>query len=188
MKRNEPGFTLIELLIVVAIIGILAAIAIPNFLEAQVRAKVAHVHSDMVTMATALEAYRVDYDMYPLDADDDPPGPGFDCGICLIPLTTPVAFITTIPHDIFNKYGNVSHPATEYAWISLQPDQGYGYPPLMDIIHQYVSRRGWGIASCGPDQWWDFSFYIADKGAIYDPSNGTVSTGDIMRTDKGKIE
>ncbi|MDX2177491.1 MAG: prepilin-type N-terminal cleavage/methylation domain-containing protein [Candidatus Sumerlaeia bacterium] len=59
------GFTLIELLIVVAIIAILAAIAVPNFLEAQVRSKVSRAKADMRSMATALEAYRVDNNSYP---------------------------------------------------------------------------------------------------------------------------
>ena len=58
------GFTLIELLIVVAIIAILAAIAVPNFLEAQTRAKVARVKADMRTLATALESYYVDHNNY----------------------------------------------------------------------------------------------------------------------------
>ncbi|PKO17398.1 hypothetical protein CVU37_07850 [candidate division BRC1 bacterium HGW-BRC1-1] len=63
VKRNHSparGFTLIELLIVVAIIAILAAIAVPNFLEAQVRSKVSRVKADMRTLATAIESYTVD--------------------------------------------------------------------------------------------------------------------------------
>src|SRR5687767_11253654 len=63
------AFTLIELLIVVAIIAILAAIAVPNFLEAQTRAKVSRARADMRTEATALEMYRLDSNMYPRPFD-----------------------------------------------------------------------------------------------------------------------
>ena len=63
---TQKGFTLIELLIVVAIIAILAAIAIPNFLEAQVRAKIARARSEMRNLGTAMEAYYVDNNWYPV--------------------------------------------------------------------------------------------------------------------------
>ena len=61
----KKAFTLIELLIVVAIIAILAAIAVPNFLEAQVRSKVSRVKADIRSQATAIESYCVDNNCYP---------------------------------------------------------------------------------------------------------------------------
>ena len=64
--KTTRAFTLIELLIVVAIIAILAAIAVPNFLEAQTRAKVSRVQADMRSAAVAIEAYYVDVNRYPI--------------------------------------------------------------------------------------------------------------------------
>ena len=65
MRKTPGGFTLIELLIVIAIIGILAAIAIPNLLNAVQRGKQKRTMSDMRSLATAIEAYDVDNATYP---------------------------------------------------------------------------------------------------------------------------
>jgi type II secretion system protein G len=67
-KRNAKGFTLIELLIVVAIIGIIVAIAIPNLLNAIQRAKQKRSMADMRSAGTAAEAYAVDFNHYPAAA------------------------------------------------------------------------------------------------------------------------
>jgi len=67
--KNEKGFTLIELLVVIAIIGILAAIAIPQFSEYRKRGFDARSKSDLRNVATAEEAYFVDYEKYLACAD-----------------------------------------------------------------------------------------------------------------------
>ena len=68
LKRDSKGFTLIELLIVVAIIGIIAAIAIPNLLNAIDRGKQKRTMADMRSLGTAVESYAVDNNVYPVAA------------------------------------------------------------------------------------------------------------------------
>jgi prepilin-type N-terminal cleavage/methylation domain-containing protein len=60
MRRNQQGFTLIELLVVIVIIGILAAMALPNFVKAREKAKEAEVKSNIHSIQIALERYAVD--------------------------------------------------------------------------------------------------------------------------------
>ncbi len=60
LKSGKKGFTLIELMVVIVIIGILVAIALPNFIAAQDRAKIASVKANMHTMQTCAETYAVD--------------------------------------------------------------------------------------------------------------------------------
>jgi general secretion pathway protein G len=63
--RRQKGFTLIELLIVVAIIGIIAAIAIPNLLNAINRGRQKRTMADIRSIATAIESYQVDFNFFP---------------------------------------------------------------------------------------------------------------------------
>ena len=64
--KSQTGFTLIELLIVVAIIGIIAAIAIPNLLNAIDRGKQKRSMADIKTLGTAVESYSIDVNFYPI--------------------------------------------------------------------------------------------------------------------------
>ena len=64
LHTREGGFTLIELMIVVAIIGILAAIAIPNFLRFQLRSRVGEGKTNIAAIRTAEEAYAAEYATY----------------------------------------------------------------------------------------------------------------------------
>jgi type II secretion system protein G len=67
--RDCKGFTLIELLIVVAIIGIIAAIAIPNLMNAADRSKQARTMADIKQVGQAIELYQTDHNYYPTSAD-----------------------------------------------------------------------------------------------------------------------
>ena len=67
--RYQKGFTLIELLIVVAIIGIIAAIAIPNLLNAIDRGKQKRTMADLRSLGTACESYAIDNNVYPVAGD-----------------------------------------------------------------------------------------------------------------------
>src|SRR2546430_10599908 len=67
-RRGQAGFTLIELLIVVAILAILAAVLIPNFLRARASSYLATSQRDLRNLATALERYFGEKPSYPLAA------------------------------------------------------------------------------------------------------------------------
>jgi len=209
------GFTLIELLIVVAIIAILAAIAIPNFLNAQVRSKVSRVKADMRSVATALESYYVDNNSYPPDATDQyyygntfngrlgPP----DYLSRLTFLTTPVAYMTSIPEDPFAKgpaenamyssayrdsSGNIVHPlAFDYAKYDMDAnyapeDAAWGNIAeyTLGLSREDATRLKWALRSAGPD---GISVPLGATSCIlYDPTNGTTSFGEIVRTNLGQ--
>ena len=69
--KNSRGFTLIELLIIVIILAILSAIAVPSYLSMRDRAKEAGTEAQMRNMVTALEIYKMDKDVYPPTSSGD---------------------------------------------------------------------------------------------------------------------
>lgn len=104
--KAKTGFTLIELLIVIAIILILISIALPNFLEAQVRAKVVRTKGDLRTIATAMQMFQNDHQKYPKDSDSslDLIGgpPDFENRANgYLQLTTPISYISAFMADPF---------------------------------------------------------------------------------------
>ena len=164
LSRKKEGFTLIELLIVVAIIGIIAGIAIPNFLGARSKARVTRAFADMRAIADALEMYYVDNTTYP--AEPDPQGDP-------IPGLSPT-YMTSQPNDpfsgaVYRYYTN----ATTTAWlvVSNGPDGSADVTPeAADFANEVSGQLGGPNGATG-------THYGSDAW-----SDGTPgSTGDLGR-------
>ncbi len=185
---SSRAFTLIELLVVVAVIAILAGIALPNFLEAQARAKVSRTQADLRTIATALETYRIDHNQYPpenhplgspLHVTDNMLQLALPNRIKLAPLTSPVAYVTSLPVDPFahtdDHLNMIPPPVYHYA---ARNDPAYPGASFWDGDNEEHISSHWVVQGNGPDQDpadpnWQFP--------RYDPTNGTVSRGNVLR-------
>ncbi len=174
IKSAKRSFTLIELLIVVAIIGILAAIAVPNFLNAQMRAKVARVQGDFDAISTAFE-------MYLLDNGDLPRWNMLGWARSWAAFTTPVAYMSIRAIDPFEtKYQDLFQSG--HNWYEYSACRGR--TPMKSLesgqtIDNYV------LASYGPNGV-DDTRQISDypNSAIfmaYEMTNGLNSNGDILK-------
>ncbi len=187
-QRTPRAFTLIELLIVVAIIAILAAIAVPNFLEAQTRARVSRTDNDLRTVELAMESYRIDNNGYPTSYNRSPLKGSTLSQADRRLLTTPIAYLDSIPDDIFRKIAGLANAAYILSTAGYQADGKWSYN-----VHP---RDAWMTFSFGPDNTNSTSGYrslpwvaqnesktppVAGDGIRYDPTNGTVSDGDIYR-------
>ncbi len=205
-SKATRGFTLIELLIVVAIIAILAAIAVPNFLEAQTRAKVSRAYNDMRCTATGLESYFVDNNRYPPNQQTGP----FYWLYVPWNITSPISYVTPgCFMDVFRKNeGDIDESQTgsdnpQFADrliyfntlqftdlvfaqnVRLFTSDGSLYTPRPP-----EKQGAWQLSSFGPDlQWGPETPQRSNPQVVilYDPTNGTVSFGDLVRTQRDPL-
>ncbi len=191
MKKQNTSFTLIELLIVVAIIGILAAIAVPNFLNAQMRAKVSRCVSDMKALHTSMETYFIDNNQYPPDYDSSKvPGVTIRDNEILtyVKLTTPIAYMSSIPYDPF-----FLEPIARFEHVKLLPLFQYAGPHSGELNPRPAWRPSntiYTITSLGPDKVDQRAWSMPHdqvKPLIYSPSNGLKSAGDLYTSNNGVI-
>lgn len=204
-KNSKTGFTLIELLIVIAIILILISIALPNFLEAKVRAHVTKIKGEMHSLQIALESYRTSYESkktlipgvppsgkgiytsYPLTYDyiarvgKTPRLVDITVRWALTESTSPIQFMKTLPYASFTTKGS-----REGGNYDALPDAGTSYePPHYFYKHPEVGwgySREWMLRDTGPDQVFNNAWMTNsnDPPVLYTPTNGTTSRGDIV--------
>jgi type II secretory pathway pseudopilin PulG len=203
---------MIELLMVVAIIAVLAAIGVPNFLEAQIRAKISRTRGDMAVVEAAIRAYHADHNAYP------PNSPALRD---LLTTFTGIGTVTPAslglqpeagsyrPYETYGPYGSYQFPRSEAVDFSgnalavlttpiayfdgqLHRDvfsfqrtyeEKANLPFLyFNFSEQRASDDGtrWLLASPGPDHNVNFRNPAKGPWITYDPTNGTVSSGDLF--------
>ena len=205
-NRQHRAFSLVELLMVVAVIGILSAAALPNYLEAQTRAKVSASKANINTLTVALEVYAVDNHAYPSTRALFPEDRlGILAEKQCLALVHPINYLGNATFkDPFARARELtyfrdlpSRPAPR----GINATNSLLYFNYTNLAINWempcLERKGAAVVSLGPDNLDSLGayrpvsvecfrqMYPYSGGAhhpvntVYDPTNGTVSLGDI---------
>lgn len=175
MVSDRPGFTLVELLITLAIILILIALALPNFLEAQIHAKVVRSRSELKTISATLLRYYQDFHFYPLRTT--PNGQTWPSG--LNNLTTPIRYMD--PARLPDPFPDEPY----YGLYRYWPIRADGF--IQDNNNPNNRDSSWYLLSGnGPDHDFNpFAETLRGQGffidVLYSPTNGSRSSGNLWR-------
>jgi hypothetical protein len=187
-------------------VGGLAAIALPNFAEAQIRSKVSRTQSDLRSMHVALEAFHMDNNKFPVSTTD-PQQNLFKNAVTQAPvLSKQPTFQASFPTQPNGQIPAGMSLTTPICYISAHPADPFAPNNAQAPICYYnTQNQGWVLWSCGPDKTYDITLddlgvlcagsiftpelakkltggtNAAGRAFTYDPSNGSASPGDIWR-------
>ncbi len=154
-RKSEKGFTLIELMIVVAIIGILAAIAIPNFIRFQLKSKSSEGKVNLAAIRTAEEGYMAEFGTYV----------GAVASPAAVPGATKAAFL------------NVAGAGTGFDQLGWSPEGKvyFQYGVVIDAANAaFAASAAANIDSAGANQGWA---YIKTGNTATPLNGGCLATG-----------
>lgn len=183
MSQRTRGLTLMELLVVVGIVAVLAAIAVPHFLEYQTRSKVSAARSNLRTVEHALLAYQVDNSALPSSVPDVTGDPfGILADRQLAGLTSPVAYVT--PAAFVDPFGLIRSQAFSFS-RELLLDGDFPFPELPNPKRSFLyfhypsfaammgvdglNARASSVISLGPDREDSFGLYATFPPEVFPP-------------------